>query len=407
MTLKRKWRLLLFYPVALAITGCMVVLSNTASSAAFSPKLVSNTAILKKASKSPLQKRKKIIPAAEPEQTAAFLAAGDNIIHNVIYWDALAVTGGKSYDFHPMYADVKSEVKKFDFAFVNQESILGGTSNGLSSYPQFNSPQEVGNALVDTGFNIISTANNHSMDRGFAAVTSSCDYWKNKPSVITAGTYKNKEDYDQIPVLSKNGIKLAFIAGAWDLNGNNKPSGKNWCVETDFTDILKKTVLARKMADVVVVSMHWGIEYENSPCSLQKTQAQQLADAGADIIIGNHPHVIQNIEWIQSNKKRSIVAYALGNFLSGQDDFRTMVGGFLELKIVKKGGTVTLENPSFVPVVTCYENSGRNFRVRLLSNYTNSIAANHSLAQKGVDMSPNHIKKYVKSIISPEFSAEK
>lgn len=342
-----------------------------------------------------------------PDFEVSFLAAGDNLIHNTVYFDANRAAGGSGYVFTQMYEDVKGDVSGSDFAYINQETILGGTALGLSNYPLFNSPQEVGDALRQTGFNLISEANNHSLDKGFTGITNACEYWKNKTGTVMDGIFENQEDSQKVRVLEKKGVKLALISDTWNTNGNAKPTGKNWCVETDFNDTLAKVKEARNQADVVLVAMHWGTEYSTKINSEQQQQAQQLADAGADIIIGNHPHVIEPVQWVtSSDNRRVIVAYAMGNFISNQLDFENMVGGMLQLKISRKDSAIMLSGVKFVPVVTYFEHGSKgvcNFKTVKLTDYTQTMAAKHALTASGVNMSPAHVQSYVKSIISPEF----
>lgn len=333
--------------------------------------------------------------------TVSFLAAGDNIFHEAVYKDALTPSGG--YDFTPIYQYVTPEIHKADFAFINQEGPLGGVSLGLEGYPLFNAPQEGGTAVVQAGFNLISQANNHALDFGFKAIDATCAFWKTQPDVAMAGMNASTDEYSNIPVIMKKNIKIALIAYTWSLNGIEYPQGKKWCVQTDFDDVLSKVQRARSLADVVLVSAHWGEEYQNQADEQQKIQAKKLAEAGADIIIGNHPHVIQNLEWISdTDGRKTICAYAMGNFLSSQTSFANVVGGLLELSITKSDGKVTLQNAHFLPIVTQYENGYKNFRVYLLSDYTDALAAKHKISDAN-DMSPFHIKEYVKSVISSEF----
>ena len=346
------------------------------------------------------------VPAVpvKKDVTVSFVAAGDNLIHAVVYRDAKTNAGGYGYDFKPMYALVKPEIMKNDFAFINQETLLCGGVLPLSTYPAFSSPTEVGDAVIDAGFNLINNANNHSLDKGYKGIQAASAYWNSKSGLIMDGIYTSQADHNRIRILEKKGVKMALVSDTWYTNGISIPKNEPWCTETNFNDVLNKVKEARKMADVVLVSMHWGNEYHTDVCNDQKIQARKLAEAGADIIIGNHPHSIQNLEWITTKDKRKvIVAYALGNFISGQDKFGTMIGGILEMKITKSDGKITLGSAVFKPVVTYYEPGYKNFRICPLSQYTGAMASKHFLTQKGVDMSPSHIEKFVNSVISPEF----
>lgn len=338
------------------------------------------------------------------DTTVTFLAAGDNIIHEAVYKDALNVLG--EYNFEPMYEKIAPEIHNADFAFINQEGLLGGTSLGLAGYPLFNAPQEAGVALVNTGFNLISQSNNHAMDFGFKGIVNTCTFWKQQSGAVMAGISSSAIESENIPVLTKKGVKIALIAYTWSLNDIKYPAGKEWCVDTDFNNVLIKIQRARLLADVVLVSVHWGDEYSTVVNHEQKSQAQKLADAGADIIIGNHPHVIENISWINAaDGRKTICAYAMGNLLSSQSFFENVIGGMLELTIIKSNSKIALQGARFVPIVTHYEKGYKAFKVYLLSDYSVALAANHGIADTA-DLSPSKIKSYVKSIISPEFYAE-
>lgn len=345
-------------------------------------------------------------PAAShpgPDFSVSLIAAGDDLIHNQVYDDAGRNAGGKGYDFTPMFRYLKPLVGACDFGFVNQETLLAGAALPLASYPCFNSPTQVGTALIRTGFNLISQANNHSMDKGFTGIRATCAFWAAQPNVVMSGIYTSQEDYDRIRTLKKDGATVAFIAGTSVNNGIPKPKGKNWCLEDDFSSILAKVKEARKTADIVLVSMHWGVEYQNEPTDSQKDQAKQLAEAGADVIIGNHPHAIQPVEWITTGTRRTLVVYALGNLISAQDQFITMVGGLLRMQISRKNGVLSIGSVRYTPIVTWYSGSYSGYCAVPLTDYTDKMADTHGLTAKGVDMSPAHVKKYVRSVVSSEF----
>lgn len=138
------------------------------------------------------------------KSSVSLIMVGDCLIHGSIYDDAKE--NGR-YNFYKMVDLVKPKIKEYDLAFYNQESILGGTALGLSSYPTFNSPQEVGDAFIDMGFNLVSLANNHTLDRGRKAIQSSLTYWKSKNDIMTAGSYESEEDRTTPRIMEKNGVK--------------------------------------------------------------------------------------------------------------------------------------------------------------------------------------------------------
>ena len=257
-------------------------------------------------------------------------AVGDALIHKGVYATAAAKGGG--YDFRPMLRLVKSRIAPHDIAFYNQETILGGTKLGLSTYPRFNSPREVGDAFLDGGFNLVSLANNHTLDRGEKGVLASLEYWNGKKGVVTAGSSLTAEKEKEIRFFRVNGISCAFLAYTTATNGLKAPKGKEHYVSLYTPEKAKGDVArAQEKADVVIVSMHWGSEYVFAPTAEQKKIAEHLASLGVSIVLGHHPHVVQPVAMVKS----TLVVYSLGNFLSAQKELHKLVGLLVSLDVVK------------------------------------------------------------------------
>lgn len=299
------------------------------------------------------------------EERLSLIMVGDALLHSSLYRDGYQ---NGTYDFTSQLELIKPEIQKHDLAFYNQESILGGTSIGLSDYPNFNSPQEFGDAMIDAGFNLVSLANNHTMDRGVTAIQNSCDYWKTK-DVLTAGSYCSAEDAEEIKIKEKNGIKYTLLAYTYGTNGITVPSDKPYLVNL-YSDELAKADIekVRDKVDLLIVSMHWGTEYRSEPTDEQKREAEYLSNLGVDIIIGTHPHVIEPITYIND----TLVIYSLGNFISAQstnNDYNTMVELMTSVDVVKttKDGKseIKLENLNNELLYNYYQKDSRwhNFKV--------------------------------------------
>ena len=264
------------------------------------------------------------------EARFSLAAVGDALIHKGVY-DAAVIKGG-GYDFRPMLSLVKSRIDPHDVAFYNQETILGGTELGLSTYPMFNSPREVGDAFLDSGFNLVSLANNHTLDRGEKGVLASLEYWNGKKGAVTTGSSLTAEKEKKIRFFRVNGISCAFLAYTTATNGLKAPKGKEHYVSLYTPEKAKEEVAsARKKADVVIVSMHWGSEYVFAPTAEQKKIAEHLASLGVSIVLGHHPHVVQPVAMVKS----TLVVYSLGNFLSAQKELHKLVGLLVSLDVVK------------------------------------------------------------------------
>lgn len=299
------------------------------------------------------------------EERLSLIMVGDALLHSSLYRDGYQ---NGTYDFTSQLELIKPEIQKHDLAFYNQESILGGTSIGLSDYPNFNSPQEFGDAMIDAGFNLVSLANNHTMDRGVTAIQNSCDYWKTK-DVLAAGSYCSAEDAEEIKIKEKNGIKYTMLAYTYGTNGITVPSDKPYLVNL-YSDELAKADIekVRDKVDLLIVSMHWGAEYRSEPTDEQKREAEYLSNLGVDIIIGTHPHVIEPITYIND----TLVIYSLGNFISAQstnNDYNTMVELMTSVDVVKttKDGKseIKLENLNNELLYNYYQKDSRwhNFKV--------------------------------------------
>ena len=299
------------------------------------------------------------------EERLSLIMVGDALLHSSLYRDGYQ---NGTYDFTSQLELIKPEIQKHDLAFYNQESILGGTSIGLSDYPNFNSPQEFGDAMIDAGFNLVSLANNHTMDRGVTAIQNSCDYWKTK-DVLAAGSYCSAEDAEEIKIKEKNGIKYTMLAYTYGTNGITVPSDKPYLVNL-YSDELAKADIekVRDKVDLLIVSMHWGTEYRSEPTEEQKREAEYLSNLGVDIIIGTHPHVIEPITYIND----TLVIYSLGNFISAQstnNDYNTMVELMTSVDVVKttKDGQseIKLENLNNELLYNYYQKDSRwhNFKV--------------------------------------------
>ncbi|WP_175640320.1 CapA family protein [Metabacillus schmidteae] len=282
--------------------------------------------------------------------TASLSAIGDILIHDRVYEPAQIGEG--TYDFTPHLKNVQSLLKEADITIANQESMIGGTEIGLSTYPAFNSPYEVGDELKESGIDLVTLANNHTLDRGEKAIQSAISHW-NQLGIPYTGAFLSEEDKSNIRTIEKNDIVFSFLAYTYGTNGIETPKNKPYLVNRIEESNIKQDIeKAGAISDVVVVSLHFGKEYERMPNEEQKQLALNTANAGADIIIGHHPHVLQPVEWIErEDGKRSFVAYSLGNFFTGQNEDYKDIGGVLKINAEKnlKSGEITIKEPSFVP----------------------------------------------------------
>ncbi|MEG2086733.1 MAG: CapA family protein [Angelakisella sp.] len=323
-------------------------------------------------------------PAPPPPKKATLVAVGDNLIHNTIYQQAAARATNGGYDFAPAYRRIAPLIAGADFAFINQETVLAGSIAPPASYPMFNSPTEVGDTVLDLGFNLISTANNHCFDKWEKGLVANLAYWDDKPRVAVAGTYRNATERNRIAALTKNGITVSMVAATQYTNGlalqDGSEAGVNLLSELDW--LCEQIKAAREVSDFVICSLHWGDEGSGTPNLFQKETAKRVAAAGADLILGHHPHVLQGGEWLDTEAGRSYVIYSLGNFISAQSHAFNMAGGVLNLELTMEQGErakIVPESVKFLPTVTHYGSGYSDLCLYPLSEYTPELAAAHGV----------------------------
>lgn len=319
----------------------------------------------KKSSKSKTETTEKI----EKTKKMSLVAVGDCLIHGAVYMDAR--TGTDSYDFSGMIELVGPYISKYDLKYYNQETIIGGKKLGVSHYPRFNSPEEIGDNMVSLGFNLVSLANNHSLDKDEVGILNSNEYWKTK-DVVTAGTYSSSEERNDIKVYEKNGIKYAFLAYTTTTNGLTIPKGKEYLLNVYSDEQAKEDIdKIKDKVDVIIVSMHWGEEYVFEPTSSQKEIAKYLSSLGVNLIIGSHPHVVEPVGFVGD----TLVIYSLGNFLSGQRPMGIdkTIGLMVGMDIVVKNKKVTFENIDKSLLYTYSTTSDTKYKVYPFESLDDSI----------------------------------
>ena len=315
---------------------------------------------------------------------------GDIMCHNSQYNDAYK---NGEYDFSYVFDDIKEHIEIADLAIGNLETTFAGKDRGYASYPTFNTPEILAQDLKELGIDVVSTANNHSLDTGYKGIESTIDYL-DEAGILHTGTYKSVEDQENIVIKEVNGLKFAFLAYTYGTNGIPVPSGREYCINLIDKELIKRHLdLAKNLKpDVICVNMHWGIEYQNSPNAEQEELANFLFENGVDIILGSHPHVLQKMESkeiLLSNGelKNGFVIYSLGNFMSGQTKANTRNSIILKLDIIKEGSTGNLrfENIDYIPIYTYTYPNFKNYKVldirKAIQNYedgTNTLISRNT-----------------------------
>lgn len=249
------------------------------------------------------------------------VAVGDIMMHSDVKKAARQSPDQQDSGFTSLWADVLPVLKDSDIAFGNLETPVAPSSGKPGAPFQFNAPEGLPQALRASGFTVLSTANNHAFDQGPKGVKETLDRLKSA-GLMAVGSGETEATAERPVILEKNGIKFAFIAFTDIFNVDlNRKATEPWVRPLDLESAKAAIRSARSQADVVVVSLHWGNEYQHEPTQRQREIAGGLVEAGADLILASHPHVLQPIEQVEAGGRKAIVAFSLGNFIANQDRF--------------------------------------------------------------------------------------
>ena len=304
---------------------------------------------------------------------------GDTLCHNTQYWDAYN-SSTKQYDFSYVYDNIKDYTSSADITIGSLETTFAGEDRGYSNYPVFNSPDSLATGLKDIGVDVISLAGNHALDYGYSGICRTIDVLDNV-GISHLGTYKSAEDQNKILIKDVKGVKIAFINYTYGTNGIPVPSDKPYCLNLIDKDLISKQIKQAKgqNVDMIVACMHWGTEYKTSANDEQKELADFLFKSGVDIILGNHPHVIEPMEkktitLDDGSTKDVFVVYALGNFTADQRAEITRDSAILNLDITKDSdGKILINKVSYVPIYM-YKNSAAKVHKFKILDIEKSIA---------------------------------
>lgn len=336
-------------------------------------------------------------PTTQPppeDKRVHVVSAGDNLIHYSVLKNGEAYASGQdgvTYDFRPVYENVKPIIESADIAVLNQETVIS-ESNGVRGADGgqliFNSPPEVADAVIDAGFDVFTMANNHLLDMGADGLEESINFWNVKAQendLTVLGAYLNEEDSENIRIREVNGVKIAFLAYAEHINGFSIPADSPLRVIMNYEeDVIERQVKqASEIADAVIVSVHWGVEDTHEVSDDRKELAEKIVNWGADVILGCHTHTAETMEWIpRDDGTRGFVYYSMGNFICAQTDNFNLVGEMPDFDIVVDGvtGETRLENVGAIPTIIHYDDGNfSNIRIYPYSQYNSELADSHGL----------------------------
>lgn len=309
-----------------------------------------------------------------PEDSfATIVSFGDTLCHKPLFNAAYNKKIG-IYDFSPMFKYVEKYFKNSTINIGNCESPMAGAEKGYSGYPRFNAPEHLAIDLKELGVDIMTTANNHSLDKGFSGLESTLNFL-DESEITHVGTARTEEEQNTILFKDLNGIKTAFLAYTYGTNGITVPKDKKFCINLIDKDFMLKQINQAKEegAELIVVSMHWGIEYQTTENVEQDKLAEFLIKNGVDIILGSHPHVLQpmkmlKVETNEGEEKEGLVIFSQGNFFSNQSQENTQNTAIFNIQVKKSGetGKVTVENVTYIPIYVNIKEFGAKDRYELL-----------------------------------------
>lgn len=265
-------------------------------------------------------------------------ATGDFIAHDAINQEAKQSNG--SYSYAAMLEPMRSHFRDADINFCNQATLAGGEQYGITGYPIFNAPFEWIHDMKGLGCNVINTGTNHTNDKGQGAITSQLDEWDKQNTHAVAGANRSADEQKKVRYFEVKGVKFAFVSYSTYSNASNpNPYSLNRFSPELYQPQMQE---ARTQADIVIVSMRWGTEYSETINSAQDSQAQTLADLGADIILGHGTHTLQPVKRLTGQAGReTVVWYGLGNFLNAQLETTGLTGCVAQFHIDTAAKKVT------------------------------------------------------------------
>ena len=347
------------------------------------------------------------------DKEITIVMVGDILLHTPV--EEAAKDDADNYNFDFIFEDTKKDIASADIAIVNQEVIIGGEELGVSGYPAFNAPTEIGDALVKAGFDVVCHGTNHALDKGKKGILNTLDYWEeNHPEITILGINDSKEDQENITIIEQDGIKIALLNYTYGTNGISLPKGMPYAVDMlDKDKVISDLKYAEENADFTIVCPHWGTEYELETDSSQKKWAKIFREYGADLVIGTHPHVIEPIEMMEDGKTGysnnhgngdMLVYYSLGNFVNwtsgkGKGVANRMVGGMAQISIgFDKNGEVVIKDYG-VEALVCHVKSGdRNIRVCPLSSYSETMGLENEIRKQDSTFSTQYCIDLANSI---------
>lgn len=348
----------------------------------------------------------------EPE-TVSIIMAGDVLLHTRV---TASGDFGDKYDYGHLFANCRDIIYNADLAIVNQEVILGGSELGLTGYPSFNGPYEVGDALVSAGFDVVLHATNHAIDKGKRGIINCTRYWEeNHPEIKAVGIYATEEASETICTVQAGSATVAILNYTYGTNGIPLPSDMPYCVDLltyDREDEIRGDIAAAKeIADIVIVAPHWGTEYTHVPGDFQKYWTDVFFECGVDLVLGTHPHVVQPFEIIEDEGHSMAVYYSVGNYVNATEQWgsvtQRMLGALADVEFTLCNGEWIISRADAIPIVSHVETDAPGeLTVYPLSEYTEELASENEIIRQDPNFSLEALREINEKVLSEKETEE-
>ncbi|MBR1641895.1 MAG: CapA family protein [Butyrivibrio sp.] len=351
--------------------------------------------------------------APEKDTEITIVMAGDILLHTPVEEAAKRDDGSYNFDF--IFENLKKDISSADIAIVNQEVIIGGEELGVSGYPAFNAPYQIGDALVYAGFDVVCHGTNHALDKGKSGLLNCCKYWREQhPEITVVGINETEDAYNNIDIVEEKGIRIAILNYTYGTNGIPQPKGMPHAVDMlDKDKVVKDLKFAEENADFTIVCPHWGTEYNLGVDKSQKYWTEIFRKNGADLVLGTHSHVIEPIEMLEDvdigitnnhGDGDMLVYYSLGNFVNwtsgkGKGVANRMVGGMADVTLGRNAkGEVVIKSYGVTPVVTHLQKGHEGVIVYPLTEYTDELGKTNEIVKQDPGFSAQYCRELANKV---------
>lgn len=347
--------------------------------------------------------------APKSTNTARLMFAGDNVVYNTVFTQANEKADGNGYDFSGAYDGLKEVIAKSDLAVINQNTVMDD-KNEPSAAPEFNTPDQMLDKLIDLGFDVFNQANDHIMDMGISGAINDIALFKMKENeALLTGLYENKDVMMQPHVKEVNGIKVSFVGiteslGYYEMSEETEIGILNLSDERSSADELEGTMkqlveTGKNASDIVCVLVHWDSESDSTLSDYQNEVIDKLLKYGADIIIGTGKNDLQKFEYkTNGDNEQALIIPSLGKVISLEESADSFLGGIADVTVSKdpKTNKTTVSSAKLIPTVTVYDEDYANVRVLPLAKCSEAIISKHGFVTENKNFTFSYINDYYK-----------